>query len=82
MRTELPTVLRCDQCRWWQPMFLGEGKKNIVDQLGYTDEPWGFCKRYPPTKLEVQYTDYENDNCPITSEGNYCGEWTPIPGQK
>lgn len=66
---------RCATCRYWDQMF-GNGV-NKLDPLDSTDEPWGFCRRYPPLLSEQSHES--GDTQPRTVDDDWCGEWMPDP---
>lgn len=67
---------RCQTCRFWSMMW--DGHRGISDPLDNTDEPWGYCMRYPPHRptLGIQERiDHHGFNRPITAPYDWCGEW-------
>ena len=72
-RKELPTVDRCETCRFWKEWLV----KSDELHAGRGD-----CRRYPPVAISpvddeegVQYAQ------PHTLKDEWCGEWKPIPEQ-
>lgn len=74
-KTELPTAgERCETCRYWWLQF--DGRSGPADPLESTDEPWGFCRRYPPAmSAEPSYDAHDSFELPVVAERDGCGEW-------
>jgi len=73
-RKELPTVERCEVCRFWKAKvkvpFQRQwpekgGWDTLADYEDLTDDPAGECRRYPQPLDKFTY--------------DWCGEWKPIP---
>lgn len=83
-KRELPTAEggpggeRCVACYFWSQMFPG-----ALDPSEGSDDPWGFCRRYPPTLRDrVPLRDAEDYEQPRTFADEWCGEWKAKPAAK
>ncbi|NTV45042.1 MAG: hypothetical protein HGB11_00585 [Chlorobiales bacterium] len=61
----MPTVRKCERCEFWE---FAE-----VNEDGYEDFNWGFCKRFPPSLLPEDEGDFEQ--FPRTYGSSWCGEF-------
>lgn len=66
---------RCETCKFWLRMRTGEDGPNDGDPLENTDEPWGYCRRFPPQLVgKDPWSGDSVHQLPVVAE-EWCGEW-------
>lgn len=71
---------RCETCRFWWCRYDPPGVDESA-QLETTDEPWGFCRRYPPDAGNYPES-FDSFELPVVAKSDWCGEWRAAEPEK